>query len=192
MNNIRYNAVKSNRMKKNKRMRFGMMKEDNLGKVIVIVHSYHHGNTEKVAKSIAGVLNAEVRKPQNVTPEELGDYSLVGLGSGIDSSRHYKPILDFAEKLHPVDGQKVFIFSTAGTASKKSKLTNHTELRKILVSKGYEVIGEFDCKGYDTFGILKYIGGINRSRPSNMDLANAKDFAREMKQALLTTEQTKS
>ena len=38
---------------------------------LVVVFSYHHGNTRKVADAIAGVLGAEVRTPDRVTPEEI-------------------------------------------------------------------------------------------------------------------------
>ena len=37
-------------------------------KSLVIVFSYHHGNTEKIAHTIANVLGAEVKTPQQVLP----------------------------------------------------------------------------------------------------------------------------
>ena len=39
-------------------------------RAVIIVLSYHHMNTEKVARSIAAVLNAEVKRPQDITPEQ--------------------------------------------------------------------------------------------------------------------------
>ena len=69
---------------------------------LVVVFSYHHGNTEKVANAIAKVLGAEVRTPQQVDPEELREYDLIGFGSGIYSARHHESLLELADKLRMV------------------------------------------------------------------------------------------
>ena len=82
-------------------------------KALLIVYSYHHMNTEKVANAMANVLGAQVRMPQRTDPRELGDYDFLGFGSGIDSGRHYKELLDFADRLPPAAGRKAFIFSTS-------------------------------------------------------------------------------
>lgn len=37
-------------------------------------------------------------------------------------------------------------------------------------------MGEFSCKGYDTFGPFKLIGGISKGHPDKNDLDNAKAF----------------
>lgn len=153
-------------------------------RAIIIVLSYHHMNTEKVARSIAAVLNAEVKRPQDITPEQLSGYALVGIGAGIDSGKHYKPILEFAEKLLPSEGQKAFIFSTAGVTGMQKTLNDHKTLRDILLSKGYDVVDEFGCKGFDTNSFLKFIGGIGKGRPNDEDLKNAADFARKLEQYL--------
>src|SRR5512136_511326 len=83
-------------------------------KSLVIVFSYHHKNTETIAKSIAHVIDAPVKTPQQVNPEELREYDLVGFGSGIYAAKHHKSLLDLADKLPQVTGKKAFIFSTYG------------------------------------------------------------------------------
>ena len=40
------------------------------------------------------------------------------------------------------------------------------------------VVGEFSCRGFDTVGPFKLIGGVNKGRPDERDLENAKKFAR--------------
>jgi len=45
------------------------------------------------------------------------------------------------------------------------------------MSKGYSVIGEFSCKGFNTNSFLKYFGGMNKDRPNSEDLKNAEKFA---------------
>lgn len=48
----------------------------------------------------------------------------------------------------------------------------------ICTSWEYEKIGKFSCKGYDTFGPFKLVGGIAKGRPNAKDLAAAVDFYR--------------
>ena len=67
-------------------------------KTLIVVYSYHHNNTQKVAEVFAKVLDAQIKTPQQINPEELQDYDLVGFGSGIDTGKNYKELLDFADK----------------------------------------------------------------------------------------------
>ena len=83
-------------------------------KTLIVVFSYHHNNTQKVAEAFAKVLDAEIKTPQQTNPEELQNYDLVGFGSGIDTGKNYKELLDFAERLPQVTGKKAFVFSTSG------------------------------------------------------------------------------
>jgi flavodoxin len=53
-------------------------------------------------------------------------------------------------------------------------------LKDKLLKKGFDVIGEFNCLGFDTAGPLKAIGGLNKNRPNEKDLKKAQDFAREI------------
>lgn len=153
-------------------------------KALLIVYSYHHMNTEKVASVFANVLGAQVNVPQRTNPEELGDYDFIGFGSGIDSGRHYKELLDFADKLPPVAGKKAFIFSTSAIMGADKVAKDHATLREKLQAKGYVIVDEFACKGYNTNSFLKYIGGMNRGRPNAKDLKNAEEFARDLKQKI--------
>ena len=57
-------------------------------KCLLIVYSYHHNNTQKIAETMAKVLEAEIKTPQQTNPEELQSYDLVGFGSGIDSGKN--------------------------------------------------------------------------------------------------------
>jgi flavodoxin len=51
-------------------------------KSLIVLFSYHHNNTEKIAKVIAKVLDAEIKTPDQINPEEIQYYDLVGFGSG--------------------------------------------------------------------------------------------------------------
>lgn len=152
---------------------------------LVIVFSYHHGNTEKIAHAIAGVLGAEVKTPQDVRPEEIMGYDLVGFGSGIYSATFDPSVLTLADRLPRVMGKKAFLFSTYGApamfAGGDFVRNNHAEIRKKMEAKGYIIIGEFGCAGWNTNSFLKYFGGLNKGRPDTNDLKNAKEFTRNLK-----------
>jgi flavodoxin len=48
-----------------------------------------------------------------------------------------------------------------------------------LKEAGADVIGSFDCRGYDTYGPFKIIGGIARKHPNGKDIANAVQFMKD-------------
>lgn len=153
---------------------------EKLKKCLVVVYSYHHGNTLRVADAIAEVLDATVRTPHQVSMEELKDYELIGFGSGIDSGRHYMQLLDFVELLPNVYQKRSFIFSTSAVQGENKVQRDHQTLREKLVSKGYDVVGEFSCVGFNTNSILRFLGGMNKGRPNDIDLKNAAVFARQL------------
>jgi flavodoxin len=145
-------------------------------KSLIVLFSYHHNNTEKIAKVIAKVLNAEIKTPQQINPEELQDYDLIGFGSGIYGGRHHKSILELVDKLFKVTDRKAFLFSTSGATGKSKVAKDHSFLKGKLQSKGYIVVDEFQCKGF--FGIIGL--GLNRGRPNAGDLKCAKKFAQNL------------
>ncbi len=159
---------------------------------LLVLYSYHHHNTEKIARAIAGVLDARVTAPQQVDPDELQRYGLVGFGSGIYSDQHHRSLLDLVERLPRVSNKKAFIFSTSGApafALDGGHLEDYVEkahmpLRERLQSKGYTIVDEFMCPGYNTNRFLKALGGLNRGRPNAEDLKHAEEFARNLKQSL--------
>ena len=159
-------------------------KESSQVKSLVVVFSYHHGNTEKIANACAKVLGAEVKTPQQVKPGEIAEYDLVGFGSGIYSATFDPSVLDLANRLQNAAGKKAFLFSTYGApgfvANREFIEKNHQQIREKLQAKGYMITGEFGCAGWNTNSFLKYFGGLNKGRPDANDLQNAEAFARQM------------
>ena len=145
-------------------------------KSIVIYESVHHNNTEKIAKVIAKELGSELVNVRNMNIDDINKYDLVGFGSGIYYSKVHKNIKNFIEKIENADKQKSFIFITSGRVKKDFS----EKFKELLVFKGFDVISTFSCKGFDTFGPLKLIGGINKGKPNEEDLANARDFAKSL------------
>jgi flavodoxin len=146
-------------------------------KTAIVYTSVHHQNTEKVAKVMAEVLEADLVTVADTKPEMLATYDLVGFGSGIYFGKHHKTLLGFVETLPPVTQKRAFVFSTSGDG----KIKHHAVLKEQLVKKGFTVVDEFCCQGWDTVGPLKIFGGINKGRPNENDLEGARAFARELK-----------
>ena len=159
-------------------------------KSLLVLFSYHHKNTEKIANVFAKVLDAQIKTPQQVNPEELLEYSLIGFGSGIYSAQNHKSLLDLAEKLPHTDGRKAFIFSTfgapvalyGGERLREFIKNNHAALREKLQARGYMVIDEFSCAGLNTNSFLRFFGGLNKGRPDAEDLRHAEEFAHTLKE----------
>jgi flavodoxin len=135
---------------------------------------------------MAKVLDAQVKTPQQTNPEELQQFDLVGFGSGIYAEKHHESLLELADKLPQVTDKKAFIFSTSFVGVDSlvfGRITSkfHTALREKLQSKGYTVVDEFNCRGFNTNGIYGRFGGMNKGRPNVEDLKNAKEFAGKLK-----------
>jgi flavodoxin len=149
-------------------------------KSLIICKSIHVGNTEKIARRMAKILNADLIEPKECNLNQMKEYDLIGFGSGIYSAKHHKSLLDLADKLPQVNNKSVFIFSTAGVTGEKKVTKDHSVLREKLQTKGYKIVDEFGCKGYNKNSFLKYLGGMNKGRPNADDLRNAEDFVRNM------------
>ena len=163
-------------------------------KSLLVLYSYHHKNTEKVAKVFAEALDAQIKTPQQINPQELQEYSLIGFGSGIYSDKHHNSLFNLVDKLPQVTDKNAFIFSTCGAPMKFMELDksyfseyiakSHSALREKLQSKGYTIVDEFSCAGFNTNSMNKLWGGTNKGRPNAEDLKHAKEFAQNLKQNL--------
>lgn len=147
-------------------------------RTLIIYFSNHHKNTEKIAQAMGEVLEAKVSWPNKVEVNEPYKYDLIGFGSGIYFGKHHKTLIDLAQKFPAQSQAKAFIFSTNGIGN----TSQHSALRQILKEKGFEIVGEFACKGWDEFGPFKIIGGLNKGRPNEQDTLEAKEFAQKIKQ----------
>ena len=157
-------------------------------KTLIIYLSVHHGNTEKIAKAMAEVLDAKLTKPSEIDVNEVSEYDLIGFGSGIYFGKHHANLLNFVDALPSFKGKKAFIFSTSGVSNALNFINNfrygvlhfHEHLRKRLLKKGFKIVGEFNCRGYENYGLFKIIGGIAKGRPNEKDLENARNFAQSL------------
>jgi len=153
-------------------------------KSLLVLYSYHHKNTEKIANVFAKVLHAQIKTPRQINPEELQEYSLIGFGSGIYGAKHHEDLLDLVDELPQVTNKRAFIFSTSAIMGKAKVAEDHSLLREKLQSKGYMIVDEFACKGFNTNSFMKYFGGMNKGRPNAEDLKHAEEFVQNLKQNL--------
>jgi flavodoxin len=149
------------------------------GRVLVVLVSWHHRNTAALARVMAHKLGAVVKAPEQVTPQDIGQAALIGLGSGIYDQQHHCSIQQLVAQLPP--HKRVFIFSTSGV-SRQSCLQHslddpHTVLRTAVQVRQCTVVDEFNCVGWNTNLFLALFGGMNKGRPNEDDLQKAREFA---------------
>jgi flavodoxin len=150
-------------------------------KALIIYISVHHGNTEKVAKVMANILDADLLQVEQADASILEQYDLIGFGSGIYFGKHHKSLLDFVETLPMLRNKKAFIFSTSGLRKIRFMHNFDKPLKEKLQRKGFDIIGELSCRGLDTYRATKLVGGINKGRPDAQDLKQAENFARSLR-----------
>lgn len=147
------------------------------GKALLVYKSVHHQNTAQIAREMAGVLGAECCSPAECPYSRLADVDLLGIGSGVYYGRVHDELWQWVRDLPSVHAPNlpVFIFTTSGL-SVFAKIW-HWPLKNMLAKKGYEIMDEFSCRGFDTWGPLWLAGGLNRRHPDERDLQRAREFA---------------
>lgn len=146
-------------------------------RAIIIYVSIYQGNTLKIAQAIANELSAVLVTAKEAEKIDLSDYGLIGLGSAINFAQHHKELLNYVES-HNFKNLNVFIFSTR---CRPFLGKYHQKLRRILLRKDCNFIGEFSCKGFDRTGPWIAMDGYNKAHPNEKDLFKAKLFAGKMK-----------
>lgn len=147
-------------------------------KTAIFYASIHHQNTKKVAQEISKALGADLFNIFKKKPKNLEKYDLVGFGSGIYFWKHHRKLIDYVSSLPHSPNKKAFIFSTQGLPNPGHIF--HRKLKLVLKEKGFEVVGQFSCRGWDTFSFLKLFGGIAKNHPNQADLKNARKFGEKL------------
>ncbi|MCQ4022377.1 MULTISPECIES: flavodoxin [unclassified Ruminococcus] len=144
-------------------------------KTLIICESTHHGNTKKLCDAITA-------DEKDVTLWENGrgeipweDYDLIGFASGIAFNKFYPAIIKAAESIPA--GKLVFFLYTCG----KNSQDFSEQLAGIVEARGCTVLGSYGCKGFDTYGPFKLIGGINKGHPDRAECDGAVKFYRKLK-----------
>lgn len=150
-------------------------------KALVVYVSYHHMNTEKIAEALANELEAEAKNPEQIDPNNISEFNIIGFGSGIYGGKLHEDLFEFASRLPQSSRKKAFIFSTCN-GTFVSRAMNDAKNR--LQQQGFDVIGEFNCRGFTTWGPFKLVGGVHKGRPNEEDLKQAAAFAEDIKEKI--------
>lgn len=148
-------------------------------KTVIVCASVSHGNTRRVAGTMAQVLGADVVAPEEADLDALSDADLVGFGSGVFYGRLHPRLTDFVKALPTRRGQ-AFVFATSGLPEIPPAPFTRPLIR-VLEGKGFEVAGSFSCRAFDTWTPFKLVGGLNKQRPNIGDLAAARAFAERLR-----------
>ena len=138
---------------------------------VIVYASVHHGNTEKLVKNIAKECQVDLIDAIKQPDTDLSSYDIIGFASGIYFTKFHQSILRSAKKNLP-DDKKIFLICSYGGSA------NYKSIEQILNQKHSKVIGKFGCKGYDTFGPFKLVGGIAKGHPDEADIKNAVAFVK--------------
>lgn len=141
-------------------------------KIAIIYSSIHHNNTENLVKNIKGIDIYKINEENNIN---LSKYDLIGFASGIYMGKFHRNIVDFINK-HSKELNNVFLVYTSGSGIKGYGKKFQKELEKLELN----VIDVFSCKGFDTYGIWKLIGGIAKRHPNQKDIEKFKLFIKKI------------
>lgn len=140
-------------------------------KTAILYESWHHGNTKKLCEAIKKEYNDVVLLNVKEDAIALEEYELIGIASGIAYGKFYKEIEQVTKEKIP-EGKNVFLMYTCGKLGQN--VTKSIE--KTLSSKKCNVLGTYGCTGYNTYGPLKLIGGMNKANPTEDELQGAVKF----------------
>jgi len=143
-------------------------------KIAIAYYSQHHGNTKKLLDAIKNLGDIKLINVVECKETDLSDYDLIGFASGIYFNKFSKAVTKFARNNLP-DKKPVFLIYTYGVKSNYTK-----EMKQIIEDKSCRLIGTYGCRGYDTFGPLKLIGGIAKGHPDENDVKGAIELFRKI------------
>lgn len=144
-------------------------------KTAIVYYSKHHENTKKLLDAISSENQVTLIDITKNPAVDLSVYDRIGFASGIYYSKFQKELLSCAEKYMP-ENKKTFFIYTYGV-----KKDGYTKAITEAVRKHHaEILGEFGCLGFNTFGPFKLIGGIAKGHPDNTELKQVQEFYRSL------------
>ena len=138
----------------------------------IVYYSKHHGNTKKVLDAIVAE-NTEVELVDATEKNEmdLSGYDRIGFASGIYYGKFAEQVMNFANINLP-NGKDVFYIATAGNPTKNC----FNSIADIVKEKHCKELGRYICKGFDTFGPFKLVGGLQKGHPTDEEIQEAVTF----------------
>ena len=140
-------------------------------KIVIIYASKHHWNTYKLVKAISDKHKIRMIDAAKHPVVNLQEYDVIGFASGIDFGKFYNEIEEFAKENLPNNKQVFFLYTCA---MERKGFTD--SMKEIALKKKSIILGEYGCKGYNTYGPWKIIGGMNKKHPTEVDVKSAVEF----------------
>ena len=131
---------------------------------VQVMYFSRKGNTKKIADAIATELGVSAENVKNAT---LQKDSLIFLGSGCYGGKPGNDMISFIES-NTFKSREVALFGTSGGGEGKEV----EEMTAMLKQKNATIKGSFFCKGQFML--------FSRGKPSERDLIEAKQFAKNM------------
>ena len=140
-------------------------------KIAIIYASTHHGSTKKLVDAISEKYDITQIDATNQEKADLSQFDMIGFASGIDFGKFYTSVEEFMVNNLPENKKIFFLYTCAKTSERFTKSVKEKALEKDAI-----VMGEYGCKGYNTYGPWKLIGGMNKNHPNKNDLDGAVQF----------------
>lgn len=142
-------------------------------KTAIVYYSKHHENTKQLLDAIKKASSDKIHliDVTTTTSSDLSNYDMIGFASGIYYSKFERRVLAFAKEYLP-NSKDVFFIYTYG--AKKNGYTK--AIKEAIANKNANILGEYGCFGFNTFGPFKLIGGIAKNHPNTNDIQNAISF----------------
>ena len=148
-------------------------------KAVIIYASTHHGNTRKLVEAICEKYAVAQIDATTQPQADLAEYDLIGFASGIDFGKFY-PAVELFLKDNLPNNKRIFFLYTCAKKSRRFTDSMRTEAEK----KQAIVLGEYSCKGYNTYGPWKLIGGMNKNHPTQDEINGAICFYESIRKVL--------
>ena len=142
-------------------------------RTMILYRSKHHGNTKRIVDAIAAAFpddvdTLDVSTVDKKNPKvDLTSYHLIGIASGIyfgEIDRDLARVMQASVR----SGDFVFSLLTYGGASK----WYGKDIDGICRATHANFLAGHGCPGFDTWGPYKLMGGMNKGRPNDDDIAD--------------------
>lgn len=139
----------------------------------IIYYSKHHGNTKKLLDAIKEAAPEVDLIDVTKGAKDLTGYDRIGIASGIYYWDFAKQVISYAEE-HLPEGKPVFFLYTMG--AKGGEVLKG--IRAVTEKKQCPELGVYGCRGFDTFGPFKLVGGLAKGHPTEEEIKGAVEFYR--------------
>ena len=139
-------------------------------KSVIIYMSRHHGNTKKLVEYLVARYSITLLDAQEAEKLNTEEYDLIGFASGVDFGKFYSPVTDLAKTISP--GKCIYALYTCA----RDQARYGSEIEEIAALTGCTYLGKYGCRGYNTYGPWKLVGGMNKEHPSEKELQDACAF----------------